>query len=57
MAAVEVDPNHNALLPEFEARLEPEYVALYNKHIRGHKLAHEFTVEENRKNPVILGFG
>ncbi|GJJ07696.1 hypothetical protein Clacol_001901 [Clathrus columnatus] len=56
-SALEVDPNHNALLPEFEARLEPHYVTLYNKHIRGRKLAHEFTVEENRSNPVILSFG
>jgi hypothetical protein len=52
-----VDPLHNALLPEFEARLTPEYVALYNKHVRGKKLAHEFPIEIVRKNPVIIGFG
>ena len=52
-----VDPLHNSLLPQFEARLSPEYVALYNKHIRGRKLAHEFDIEEVRKNPVILSFG
>ena len=52
-----VDPYHNALKPEFEARLSREYVALYNKHIRGRKLAHEFDIEEVRKNPVLIGFG
>jgi len=52
-----IDSNHNALLPEFEARLSPEYVALYNKNIRGRKLAHEYDIEEVRKNPIIIGFG
>lgn len=52
-----IDPNHNALRPHFEKRLGPKYVSLYNKHIRGKKLAHEFDIEEVRKNPVILGFG
>ncbi|KAF8511198.1 alpha/beta hydrolase fold-domain-containing protein [Gautieria morchelliformis] len=52
-----VDPLHNALLPQFEAQLSSEYVALYNKHILGRKLAHEFDIEDVRKNPVILGFG
>jgi len=52
-----IDPNHNALIPQFEKRLGPKYVSLYNKHIRGKKLAHEFDIEEVRKNPVILGFG
>lgn len=51
------DPMHNALLPEFEAMLDPTYVELYNKHIRGRKLAHEYTVEYIRENPVIIGFG
>jgi hypothetical protein len=52
-----VDPLHNALLPQFEAQLSPEYVTLYNKHIVGRKLAHEFDIEDVRKNPVVLGFG
>ncbi|KAF8583980.1 esterase [Ramaria rubella] len=52
-----VDPLHNSLFPQFEALLSPEYVALYNKHIRGRKYAHEFDIEEVRKNPVIIGFG
>ncbi|KAF8529277.1 esterase [Hysterangium stoloniferum] len=46
-----IDPNHNALLPQFEARMAPEYVALYNKHIRGKQLAHELDIEEVRRNP------
>jgi hypothetical protein len=48
---------HNALLPQFEKRLGLEYVALYNEHVRGRKLAHEYSIEHVRANPVIIGFG
>ena len=52
-----IDPLHNALLPQFEARLTPEYVALYNKHLRGRKHVHELPIEILRKNPSMITFG